>query len=151
MTLCCGQEIPETLPENPNKKLVFVVAAAMIEDNRILITQRPEHKKMGGLWEFPGGKIETGETPEYALCRELHEELGIRTSESCLYPLTFASHSYDDFHLVMPVFALRRWEGMPQLNEHQDMQWVTPVDLYNYEMPEADKPLIPVLIDYLSS
>lgn len=148
---CCGQEIPEKLPPSPDKKIIFVVAAALIDsDGKILITQRPEGKAMAGLWEFPGGKIEDGETPEYALCRELREELGIKTAEGCLYPLSFASHSYNDFHLMMPLFALRQWEGTPKLIEHANLAWVSPVDLYKYEMPEADKPLIPVLIDYLN-
>jgi 8-oxo-dGTP diphosphatase len=147
---CCSQEIPETLPPNPNAKVITVVAAVLIDtDNRILITQRPEGKAMAGLWEFPGGKIESGETPEYALCRELREELDIKTAESCLYPLSFLSHAYEDFHLLMPVYALRQWDGIPKLNEHADMKWVTPTELYNYDMPEADIPLIPVLIEYL--
>ena len=147
---CCGQEIPENLPPNPNAKVITVVAAVLIDaDNRILITQRPEGKAMAGLWEFPGGKIEAGETPEYALCRELREELDIKTAESCLYPLSFLSHAYENFHLLMPVYALRQWDGIPKLKEHADMKWVNPTELYNYDMPEADKPLIPVLIEYL--
>ncbi|MAS88000.1 MAG: 8-oxo-dGTP diphosphatase MutT [Micavibrio sp.] len=147
---CCGQDIPEHLPPSPNKKIIMVVAAALIDsENKILITQRPEGKAMAGLWEFPGGKIEDGETPEYALCRELREELGVRTNENCLYPLTFASHSYPDFQLLMPLYVLRQWEGTPILKEHAAMQWVNAIDLYKYPMPEADKPLIPALIEYL--
>ena len=147
---CCGQEIPEILPPNPQKKIVTVAAAALIDtEGKILITQRPEGKAMAGLWEFPGGKLEPGETPEYALCRELREELDIKTAEGCLYPLTFTSHSYETFHLFMPLYVLRQWEGTPTLKEHAAMAWVDPVDLYNYAMPEADKPLIPALIEYV--
>lgn len=132
------------------KKLVLVVACALVDaDSRVLITQRPEGKSMAGLWEFPGGKVENGEVPESALIRELQEELGIDTHESCLAPLTFASHSYDDFHLLMPLFVCRKWDGQPHLKEHQDMKWVRPVRLRDYPMPEADLPLIAPLIDLL--
>lgn len=147
---CCGKEISDSLPLFPDKKLVYVVAAILIDaDNRILIAQRPEGKAMAGLWEFPGGKIATGETPEYALVRELHEELGIMTCMDCLTPLTFASHSYDDFHLVMPVFACRKWKGEMKGKEGQTLKWVKLNELSSYPMPEADIPLIPLLFDLL--
>ncbi len=131
-------------------KTVLVAAVALIDvDGRILLAQRPEGKSMAGMWEFPGGKIEPGETPEVALVRELKEELGIDTWESCLAPLTFASHSYDDFHLLMPVFACRKWNGIPSAQEGQTLAWVKAKDLRNYEMPPADIPLIPILRDWL--
>lgn len=127
-------------------KSVLVSAVALIDvDGRILLAQRPEGKSMAGLWEFPGGKVEPGETPEAALIRELHEELGIDTWASCLAPLTFASHQYDSFHLLMPVFACRKWKGIPQPREGQRLAWVKAADLGNYPMPPADVPLIPVL------
>lgn len=131
-------------------KTVLVSAVALIDiDGRVLLAQRPEGKSMAGLWEFPGGKIETGETPEAALIRELHEELGIETWESCLAPLTFASHSYESFHLLMPLFACRKWQGTPQPKEGQTLKWVKSADLRSYPMPEADIPLIPLLRDWL--
>ncbi|UZD90669.1 8-oxo-dGTP diphosphatase MutT [Cognatishimia activa] len=131
-------------------KTVLVSAVALIDrDGRVLLAQRPEGKSMAGLWEFPGGKIEDGETPEAALIRELEEELGINTWASCLAPLTFASHSYDSFHLLMPLFACRKWEGTPMAKEGQTLKWVLPKDLRNYPMPEADVPLIPILRDWL--
>ncbi|MBI1493953.1 (deoxy)nucleoside triphosphate pyrophosphohydrolase [Halocynthiibacter styelae] len=131
-------------------KTVLVSAAALIDtDGRVLLAQRPEGKSMAGLWEFPGGKIESDETPEAALIRELHEELGIETWESCLAPLTFASHSYDDFHLLMPLFACRKWNGIVQPREGQSLKWVKSNELRNYPMPAADVPLIPILRDWL--
>lgn len=131
-------------------KVVLVAAVALIDaDGRVLLAQRPEGKSMAGLWEFPGGKVEPFETPEIALIRELHEELGIGTWESCLAPLTFASHSYEDFHLLMPLFVCRRWHGTPQPQEQQKLAWVRPGDLTKYPMPPADVPLIPVLRDLL--
>lgn len=131
-------------------KTVLVSAVALIDvEGRILLAQRPEGKSMAGLWEFPGGKIEPGETPEAALIRELHEELGIETWDSCLAPLTFASHKYDHFHLLMPLFACRKWEGIPQAREGQVLKWVKPNELRNYPMPAADIPLIPILRDWL--
>lgn len=131
-------------------KTVLVSAVALIDlDGRVLLGQRPEGKSMAGLWEFPGGKVEPGETPEVALIRELQEELGIDTWASCLAPLTFASHSYDDFHLLMPLFACRKWKGTPQSREGQALQWVRPNQLHDYPMPAADKPLIPILRDWL--
>ncbi|VDS07144.1 CTP pyrophosphohydrolase [Paracoccus haematequi] len=127
-------------------KTVLVAAVALIDtDGRVLLAQRPEGKSMAGLWEFPGGKVEPGETPEAALIRELHEELGIDTWTSCLAPLTFASHGYDDFHLLMPVFACRRWSGIVRPQEGQQLAWVRARDLRNYPMPPADIPLIPML------
>lgn len=127
-------------------KTVLVAAVALIDrDGRILLAQRPAGKPMAGLWEFPGGKVEPGETPEVALIRELNEELGIETWQSCLAPLTFASHSYPDFHLLMPVFACRKWQGIVRPREGQSLAWSHVSDLGNYPMPEADKPLIPVM------
>ncbi|MGB1952991.1 MAG: (deoxy)nucleoside triphosphate pyrophosphohydrolase [Candidatus Puniceispirillum sp.] len=130
--------------------LVLVSAVALVDiDGRILLAQRPAHKKMGGLWEFPGGKIEAGESPEAALIRELQEELDINTSESCLAPLSFASHAYDDFHLLMMLFVCRRWHGQPRPVEGGALKWVRPNQLRDYPMPPADIPLIPVLRDLL--
>ena len=131
-------------------KTVLVSAVALIDrDGRVLLAQRPEGKSMAGLWEFPGGKVEGGETPEAALVRELHEELGIETWNSCLAPLTFASHTYDDFHLLMPLFACRKWNGIVQPKEGQTLKWVYPKDFSDYPMPPADIPLIPILRDWL--
>jgi 8-oxo-dGTP diphosphatase len=131
-------------------RLLVVAACALIDvDRRILITQRPPGKTMAGLWEFPGGKVEDGETPEATLVRELEEELGVETSEKCLAPLTFASHAYDEFHLLMPLYACRRWSGIPQPREGQALKWVRATELRNHAMPPADLPLIPALIDYL--
>lgn len=130
--------------------VVLVSAVALIDpDGRILLAQRPEGKSMAGLWEFPGGKIESGETPEQALIRELQEELGIDTWESCLAPLTFASHSYEKFHLLMPLFACRKWNGTPESKEGQALKWVRANQLKEYPMPPADIPLIPILRDWL--
>ncbi len=132
------------------KPVILVSAVALIDpDGRVLLAQRPEGKSMAGLWEFPGGKVEPGETPEQALVRELHEELGIDTWASCLAPLTFASHSYDDFHLLMPVFACRKWQGTPHPKEGQTLAWAHPAKLRDYPMPPADIPLIPMLRDLL--
>lgn len=131
-------------------KTVLVSAVALIDrDGRVLLAQRPEGKTMAGLWEFPGGKVEPGETPEHALIRELHEELGIDTWQSCLAPLTFASHSYESFHLLMPLFACRKWQGQPHAKEGQTLAWVAPKRLRDYPMPPADIPLIPILRDWL--
>ena len=131
-------------------KLLLVTAAALIDpEGRVLLAQRPQGKSLAGLWEFPGGKVEPGETPEQALIRELQEELGIDTWSSCLAPLTFASHSYPDFHLLMPLFACRRWNGIPTPREGQTLAWVRPDRLRDYPMPPADLPLIPILRDWL--
>lgn len=132
------------------KRMVFVVACALVDaDGRVLIAQRPEGKAMAGLWEFPGGKLEQGETPEACLVRELREELGITTKPACLAPLTFASHAYDDFHLFMPLYICRKYEGIPRGLENQAIKWVRPKQLRDYPMPPADEPLIPALIDLL--
>jgi len=131
-------------------KIVLVSAVALIDaDGRVLLAQRPEGKSMAGLWEFPGGKVEAGEIPEAALVRELKEELGIDTWQSCLAPLTFASHAYSDFHLLMPLFACRKWQGNATAREGQTLAWVRPAALRDYPMPPADLPLIPILRDWL--
>ena len=131
-------------------RVVLVAAVALIDpDGRVLMAQRPPGKAMAGLWEFPGGKVEPGETPEAALIRELEEELGIDTWASCLAPLTFASHGYDDFHLLMPLFACRKWRGQPRAREGQALRWVRPTEMRDLPMPEADIPLVPVLRDWL--
>ena len=131
-------------------RLILVSAVALIDrDGRVLLAQRPPGKSMAGLWEFPGGKVEADETPEACLIRELHEELGIGTWKSCLAPLTFASHAYPDFHLLMPLFACRKWDGIVQAREGQQLAWVRPEHLRDYPMPPADLPLIPILRDWL--
>jgi 8-oxo-dGTP diphosphatase len=131
-------------------KVVSVAACALIDaDGRVLLAQRPEGKSMAGLWEFPGGKIEAGETPEQSLIRELEEELGIIVKEACLAPLTFASHTYPDFHLLMPLYVCRRWDGMVTAREGQSLAWVRPNRLRDYPMPPADIPLIPHLTSLL--
>ena len=131
-------------------KLTLVVACALIDaDKRVLIAQRPEGKALAGLWEFPGGKVESGERPEQTLIRELHEEIGITVKEACLAPFTFASHSYPDFDLLMPLFLCRRWNGTPTAREGQTLAWVRPNKLAEYPMPEADRPLVPLLRDFL--
>ena len=131
-------------------RLLLVVAAALIDpDNRVLIAQRPPGKTLAGLWEFPGGKIDSGERPEEALIREVQEELGITVKADCLAPLTFASHAYPDFHLLMPLFACRRWEGLVQPREGQVLRWVKARALRDWPMPPADEPLIAPLIDLL--
>ena len=131
-------------------KLLIVVACALVDaDGRVLITKRPEGKSLAGLWEFPGGKVEPGETPEAALIRELKEELDIDTWSSCLAPLTFASHSYPDFHLLMPLYACRKCQGTVRSLEGQELAWVKPNQLRDYPMPPADLPLIPILRDWL--
>ena len=137
-----NEPLPEMMP------LLLVAAVALIDaDNRVLIAQRPAGKTMAGLWEFPGGKVESGERPEETLIRELDEELGIAVKEECLAPLTFASHAYESFHLLMPLYACRRWHGFVQAREGQALKWVRPRDLRTYPMPPADEPLIPFLMD----
>jgi 8-oxo-dGTP diphosphatase len=130
--------------------ILTVVAVALVDaDGRVLLAQRPEGKPMAGLWEFPGGKIAAGETPEAALIRELHEELGIDVTEACLAPFTFASHRYERFHLLMPLYVCRRWKGTPLPREGQQLDWVRPARLGEYPMPPADKPLVAMLQDLL--
>ena len=137
-------ETPAGLP------IVLVAAVALVDkENRILLAKRPEDKPMPGLWEFPGGKVKVGETPEFALARELAEELDIETRECCFAPLGFASHSYDDFHLMMPLYVCRMWKGEPKPVEGQTLEWVAPLDLAQYEMPAADIPLIYQIQDRL--
>jgi 8-oxo-dGTP diphosphatase len=134
-----------------HSKIILVVACALIDvDKRVLIAQRPEGKSLAGLWEFPGGKVEPGERPEATLIRELREEIGIDVKEACLAPLTFASHGYDDFHLLMPLYVCRRWDGTVTPREQQQLKWVRANRLRDYDMPPADIPLIPHLIDLLT-
>ncbi len=131
-------------------RLLLVVAVALVDaDGRVLVSERPPGKQLAGLWEFPGGKIEPGERPEETLIRELREELGVTVEEACLAPLTFASHAYPDFHLLMPLYVCRRWAGTPQSLEGQALKWVRPKALRDLAMPPADAPLIPYLIDLL--
>ncbi len=132
------------------RPILLVAAAALVDiDGRVLIAQRPAGRAMAGLWEFPGGKVAQGETPEAALVRELHEELGIDTRQSCLAPIAFASHAYEDFHLLMPLFVCRTWQGRPRGREGQSLAWVRPARLADYEMPPADVPLVALLRDLL--
>ena len=138
------------MSQQAKPKLVLVAACALIDaDGRVLLAQRPQGKTMAGLWEFPGGKIEQGERPEETLIRELKEELGIDVKEACLAPFAFASHSYDDFHLLMPLYLCRRWDGVPQSRHHVALKWVRPRDMKDFPMPAADLPLIPMLRDLL--
>ncbi|MCF4167050.1 (deoxy)nucleoside triphosphate pyrophosphohydrolase [Zavarzinia compransoris] len=131
-------------------RIVLVAAAVLVDpDRRILLAKRPVGKSLAGLWEFPGGKVEPGESPEAAVIRELDEELGINVREPCLAPLTFASHAYEQFHLLMPVFVCRRWEGMPEAREHAELAWVPRMRLGDYPMPPADLPLIPAIQDHI--
>ena len=144
---------PEGAPEGAPAgatPIVLVVAVALVDaDGRVLLARRPPGKAMEGLWEFPGGKLAAGETPEQALIRELREELGIDTEQSCLAPLAFASHGYDDFHLLMPLYVCRVWNGTVVPKEGQELRWVRPARLGDFPMPPADAPLIPVLRDLL--
>ena len=144
------EECPGGPPPLGDRPLVLVAAVALVDvDGRVLIAQRPAGKSMAGLWEFPGGKVDPGETPEQALVRELREELGIETKTACLAPLTFASHAYETFHLLMPLYICRRWEGQVMAREGQNLAWVRVTKLRDYPMPPADLPLIPHLIDLL--
>lgn len=130
--------------------LLLVAAAALIDvDGRVLIAKRPEGKAMAGMWEFPGGKVHDGETPEAALVRELREELAIEVCEACLSPLTFASHAYDDFHLLMPLYKCRKWDGIPRPQEGQEIRWAYPKRLYGLTMPPADAPLVEALVNLI--
>jgi 8-oxo-dGTP diphosphatase len=143
-TACRGPRVSSAARE----KLLLVVAVALLDaDGRVLIAQRAQGRPMSNLWEFPGGKVEPGERPEETLIRELNEELGIAVEEACLAPLTFASHAYDSFHLLMPLYVCRRWEGFARAREHQALKWVRPRELRSYPMPAADEPLIPFLVD----
>ncbi|MFQ6018189.1 MAG: (deoxy)nucleoside triphosphate pyrophosphohydrolase [Kiloniellaceae bacterium] len=144
---CWGAAEP---PADPAKPIVLVAAVALVDvDGRVLLARRPGGKAMAGLWEFPGGKLRDGETPERALIRELREELGIDTRQSCLAPIAFASHAYDDFHLLMPLYVCRVWRGTLTPHERQDLAWVRPARLADYPMPPADLPLIAMLRDLL--
>ncbi len=142
-------------PDIPNRptgaqKIILVAAVLLVDiDGKILLSQRPVGKSMAGLWEFPGGKIEEGETPERALIRELKEELNINTTQACFAPFTFASHTYEDFHLLMPCFLCRKWDGFVTGAEGQKVTWVKPEDLKNYPMPPADKPLLAMIRDFI--
>ena len=144
---CWGSEEPRA---DPAQEIVLVAAVALVDvDNRVLLARRPEGKVMAGLWEFPGGKLHAGETPEAALVRELGEELGIDTRQSCLAPIGFASHAYDGFHLLMPLYVCRVWRGAITSREGQELAWVRPVRLADYPMPPADRPLVALLRDLL--
>ncbi len=147
----CADALKLPRPEKPSGLPVVLVAAAALVDEkgRVLLAQRPEGKPMAGLWEFPGGKVDQGESPEFALMRELEEELGIETRECCFSPIGFASHAYDDFHLLMPLFVCRVWRGEIKPLEGQKFEWVNPADMYDYPMPEADIPLVYQIRDYL--
>lgn len=140
----------DTQKKSHKARILHVVACALIDrDGRVLLAERPKGRSMEGLWEFPGGKIEEGETPEKALIRELNEELGIDTSENCLAPFTFASHSYEEFHLLMPLYICRKWKGHIMGKENQNLKWVKPNKLTDYPMPPADVPLVAMLRDFL--
>jgi 8-oxo-dGTP diphosphatase len=146
------QGVSRTTPdENAAGRAVLLVAAVVLidPDGRVLLAQRPEGKHMAGLWEFPGGKVHPGETPEAALIRELDEELGINVEASCLAPFTFASHAYPEFHLLMPLYVCRKWSGIVTAREGQQLKWVRPAQLADYPMPPADKPLVAMLRDLL--
>jgi 8-oxo-dGTP diphosphatase len=133
-------------------RILLVAAVALVDaDGRVLLARRPEGKPLAGLWEFPGGKVEPDERPEETLIRELREELGIEVKEACLAPLTFASHAYPDFHLLMPLYVCRRWDGLVRAREGQALKWVRPRELAGYPMPPADEPLIPALVDLLGA
>jgi len=147
--------VPKDVSQTPGRVgsspgLLVVAACALVDvDHRVLLARRPQGKVMAGLWEFPGGKVQPGETPEACVLRELREELGLDTVESCLAPLTFASHAYDDFHLLMPLYVCRVWHGIPRPREGQALKWVRPRDMSDYPMPPADRPLVAFLRDFL--
>ncbi len=147
----CVEALQQPRNETPSGLKIVLVAAVALADsqNNILLAKRPKGKAMAGLWEFPGGKVKEGETPEFALARELAEELAIETRECCFTPLGFASHSYDDFHLMMPLYVCRMWRGEPKPIEGQELVWVKPTDLAKYDMPPADIPLIHQIQDRL--
>jgi len=147
----CEQALKLPMPKTPDGLPVILVAAAALVDSkgRVLLAQRPEGKPMAGLWEFPGGKVEKGENPEFTIMRELKEELGIETRECCFSPIGFASHAYEAFHLLMPLFICRVWKGEIKSMENQKLSWALPQDMYDYPMPEADIPLIYQLRDHL--
>jgi 8-oxo-dGTP diphosphatase len=149
--MSCAEALEKPRNETPAGLPIILVAAVVLvnPDNKILIAKRPQDKPMAGLWEFPGGKVKEGETPEFALARELAEELAIETRECCFAPLGFASHSYDDFHLMMPLYVCRMWQGEPQPVEGQELAWVDKMDLAQYDMPAADVPLIYQIQDRL--
>lgn len=138
------------MTEPAGKPVLLVAAVALVDaDGRVLLSQRPPGKQLAGLWEFPGGKVEPGETPEETIVREIAEEIGVETKVACLAPLTFASHSYENFHLLMPLYVCRRFWGVPEAREGQVLKWVRPKNMRDYPMPPADAPLIPFLIDLL--
>lgn len=147
----CLKALEEPPPVSPDIPKFILVAAAVLIDpqGRILVAQRPDDKHMGGMWEFPGGKVQEGETPEFALMRELREELGIETRPGCYMPLTFASHTYEDFHLMMPLYACRVWKNVPRPLEHKELKWIRPSKLYDMDMPPADLPLHDAIIRYI--
>lgn len=147
----CVEALQQPRSKTPSGlPLILVAAVALVNpQGQVLLARRPEGKPMAGLWEFPGGKVKEGETPEFALCRELEEELGIDTRECCFAPIGFASHSYDDFHLMMPLYVCRMWKGELTPLEGQELEWVNPMDLAKYDMPEADIPLIYQIQDRL--
>ncbi len=146
----CRDELEKPRPEKSGLPVLLVAAVALIDvDGRVLISQRPEGKSMAGMWEFPGGKLEEGESPEYALMRELSEELGIETRPCCFSPLSFVSYMYDKFNLLMPLYACRVWAGIPQGKEGQALKWLKPLDLYDEALLPADLPLIPALIEMI--
>lgn len=147
----CIEALKQPRPEAPTGLPIVLVAAVALTnaDGEVLLAKRPEGKAMAGLWEFPGGKVQEGESPEFALARELHEELGIETRECCFAPIAFASHAYDDFHLLMPVYVCRMWDGDPKPVEGQELVWVKPIDFLKYDMPPADIPLVYQIQDRL--